>query len=131
MAVDRKAQRTGRAGHKRVAAAIAFFRKVETFTHADVQLALNAKATTVGNLLREMWRPGPNRQIRICGWRNDAMGRPTIRVYEFVESPAEPDCRRLPPKTAKERQIAYETRKEHRAQALAQATMTSMVRLGR
>lgn len=126
MTADRRAQRTSRKAYKRLAATISFFRRVETFTHQEVEIALGLKKTASGNLLREMWRPGPTRQIRICSWRNDAMGRPTIRVFEFCDDPEAPDEKRRPPKSAKERQVVYLERKEHRAQMRAQTAILSL-----
>lgn len=126
MTADRRAQRTSRKAYKRLAATVAFFRRAETFTHREVEIALGLKPTASGNLLREMWRPGPSRQIRICAWRNDALGRPTIRVFEFCEDPEAPDEKRRPPKSAKLRQISYLERKDHRAQVLAQTVILNM-----
>lgn len=108
---------------KRLAKLIRFFRDRDEFTRAEIEAASGLKTTAVGNLIREMWRPGPDRCIRICMWREDRMGRPTVRVYEFGTAP---DAPRRPPMTRKEIVIRYQERKERQAQLIAQQAILGM-----
>jgi len=66
--------------YARLGKMIKFLTSHETFTRAEFEVATGLKKTAVGRILRTLWRPGPDRCIRICAWRDDCMGRPTIRV---------------------------------------------------
>lgn len=107
----------------RLAKLVRFFRERDEFTQAEVEAASGLKNTAAGNLLRHMYRPGPDKCIRVCMWRDDARGRPTVRVYEFGTAP---DAPRRPPLTRKEVVIRYQERKERQAQLIAQQAILGM-----
>ena len=121
--LKRTRQRTSRQTVKRIGKLVSFFREHDEFTQSEAAMACGLHKETVAHLIREMWRPGPDRTLRICYWRDDAIGRPTIRVYEFG---AEPDAKRRPPVSAKVRTQMSLMRKEQRAQMVAQHAILAM-----
>lgn len=112
--------------HKRLARAIQFFRAHDEFTNAEFFAASGLSRAVANQMIRALWQDGPHRCLRICAWRDDRLGRPTIPVYEFGHGQ---DAKRRPPMTSKERNLLWQQRKANRAQAIVQDAMSAMMRV--
>lgn len=109
----------------KIARCIKFFRTVDEFTISELAAATGYSTETLGRLVRRMNEPGPDRVIRVCDWRNDQRGVPTIKVYEFEPGP---DMRRPRAFTSKERMQQARDRARRNAQRVAQAAILEMSR---
>lgn len=108
---------------RRLMKIVNFFRDHDEFTRLEFQTAAELGTSSAITILNRMWREGPDKCIRVCAWRDDRMGRPTIRVYEFGTGP---DAPKRPPMTRKEISIRYLINRERKAQLLAQRAIHAM-----